>query len=185
MFNTKKSKNFFLSVSILAFLTCLFFFSLPIAKNVYGLITIYSYINSLTVSPTPFDPSGDSDIGISENIWEPTGLAEMEISFNQEKPGFVVGVAYPLISYTYTDEDGSTYEYEIPDGDRPFRVFGTNFEETGSKTIRWNGMDYQGNIIEEGRYSLQIMIYEDYQYLRPVSQTYEEVNFEITYHLNQ
>lgn len=175
-------KIILLLVSATIFLS-LFIFVKQLIPQVRAWIMPPSYISNLTVSPSPFDPSGDSDAADDDDIWNPPRMAEMTISYNQEVGGLVVVKAYPYYP-DYFDPEYPDDPYTFIDFDHPINIFNSLAEPAGlNKIVTWAGLDQDENIAAEGDYLLEAAICADVNY--SVCHPPETKLFNITYHLNQ
>lgn len=157
------------------FLFCLIF-SGQVGEKALAWLILPEYIHNLSVSPSPFDPSGDSDASEGADFWNPPEIAKMTISYDQDLNGYVLIKVYPYA----VDEDGNQYIVF----ERPITIFASLLEIAGSKTVSWPGMDEDGNIVEEGRYMLEAQLYSDFNY-QDAKGIPSTADLEILYHLNQ
>lgn len=173
------------TVSVI-FLFGAIFFGRTIINRALGAFMIYSYISDLSITPDPFDPSGDSDTPIDSSIWN-TAPAQMTISYTQERDGYVSINAYPYYPNYVDPEYPDEPPYPYVDHEKPITIYAGPLETIGSKTLIWYGMDSDKNILAEGKYMLEVMLYSDpfYQTPPPFGGASENKPFSILYHLNQ
>lgn len=107
-------------------------------------------------------------------------ISATEISYNQDANGYVCIRAYPYIPDYIDPEYPEDPPYNFIDYSQPKNIYSGPLETIGPKNVSWQGRDQNGNVLGQGLYMFEAMVYMESGCVGdPISWDAERKEFEV------